>query len=372
MLPSSPYSLFQLVGSTAYCSGEWTVANLGNLGRGPLPLPTVSAEPLILDGSQLTALDTAGAWLLGQMIAAVENQGRKVTLQSWRSQHQALLALVRDQGFGETVPSLPVPGFLERLGRNTVTHLSQGYALLSFLGEASIAIGKALGNPRRLRLKALLHHLQTAGFDALPIVGLLSFLMGIVIAYQGGVQLRSYGANIFIVDLVGVTLLRELSPLLTAIIVAGRTGSAFTAQIGTMQVTDEVDALRTIGISPLDLLVVPRLLALMLALPLLTVYGDLLGMLGGLVMAVSVLDVAPSAFLDRFPDAVGAANYYIGLGKAPVFAAIIAVVGCFQGLRVGGSAEAVGRQVTVSVVQAIFLVIVADAAFSVIFSWLKL
>jgi phospholipid/cholesterol/gamma-HCH transport system permease protein len=192
----------------------------------------------------------------------------------------------------------------------------------------------------------------------------------VVIAYQGAAQLQRYGANIFVVDLVGLAMLRELSPLLTAIIVAGRSGSAYAAQIGTMKVTEEIDALRTVGIPPIDLLVLPKLIALTLALPLLSVYADALGLAGGMVMARVQLGVGYQQFVERLVKAVDLSDYLVGIGKAPVFAAIIAVVGCFRGFQVSGDAESVGRQTTVSVVQSIFLVIVVDALFSVAFSWL--
>jgi phospholipid/cholesterol/gamma-HCH transport system permease protein len=190
--------------------------------------------------------------------------------------------------------------------------------------------------------------------------------MGVVIAYQGGLQLQAYGANIFIVELVCLTMLRELAPLITAIMVAGRTGSSFTAQIGTMQVTEEVDALRTIGIDPMDMLVLPKLLALVIALPLLTIFADILSIFGGMVMAKFLLNVSFSEFLKRIPEAVTVTSLMIGVGKAPVFAAIIALVGCYQGFQVSGSADSVGRHTTDSVVQSIFLVIAADAAFSIV------
>jgi phospholipid/cholesterol/gamma-HCH transport system permease protein len=218
----------------------------------------------------------------------------------------------------------------------------------------------------------VLHNLQTAGFDALPIVGLLSFLMGVVISYQGADQLQRFGANIFIVDLVSLSMLRELSPLMTAIIVAGRSGSAYAAQIGTMKVTEEIDALRTIGIGPIELLVLPKMLALIITLPLLTIYADITGVLGGMIMASTKLGVSFDVFLDRIGNAVSLSSFLTGVGKAPVFAAIISLVGCFQGFQVSGSADSVGRQTTVSVVQSIFLVILADALFSVVFNWLKL
>ena len=223
-----------------------------------------------------------------------------------------------------------------------------------------------------MRWRAILHNIQTAGFSALPIVGLLSFLLGIVVAYQGAEQLRRYGANIFVADLVGLSMLREFAPLITAIIVAGRSGSAYAAQIGTMAVTEEIDAMRTIGIAPIDLLVLPKILALLIALPLLTVYADVLGVFGGMIMARAQLGVGFEDFLERLLSAITLTDYLIGIGKAPVFAAIIAVVGCFQGFRTHGGADSVGRQTTRSVVQSIFLVIVADALFSIVFSILKL
>jgi phospholipid/cholesterol/gamma-HCH transport system permease protein len=211
---------------------------------------------------------------------------------------------------------------------------------------------------------------QRAGVEALPIVMLLSFLLGVVIAYQGGVQLKSYGANIFVVELVSLTMARELAPMMTAIIVAGRTGSAFTAEIGTMKATEEIDALRTIGLPPIDVLVLPRLIGLVIALPLLSLVGDAAGIFGGMIMASTMLDVSVNDFLHRIPTALSATSFMIGIGKAPVFALLIAIVGCFEGFSVRGGAEAVGRHTTVSVVHSIFLVIVADAVFSIVFSWL--
>lgn len=192
------------------------------------------------------------------------------------------------------------------------------------------------------------------------------------VAYQGADQLRQYGANIYVADLVGLSMLREFAPLITAIIIAGRSGSAYAAQIGTMSVTEEIDAMRTLGIAPLELLVLPKIIALLIVLPLLTLFADLLGVFGGMIMARSQLGVGFGEFLDRFVTAVSVSAYLTGIGKAPVFAAIIAIIGCFQGFRTHGGADSVGRQTTRSVVQSIFLVIVADALFSVAFSALDL
>jgi phospholipid/cholesterol/gamma-HCH transport system permease protein len=261
---------------------------------------------------------------------------------------------------------------LDRVGRATALVWAQCFALLSFVGESSIALLGWVAHPERIRWRPILFNLRTAGLDALPIVGLLSFSMGIVVAYQGADQLRQFGANIYVVDLVGLSILREFAPLMSAIIIAGRSGSAYAAQIGTMTVTQEIDAIRTMGIAPLEMLVLPKLLALLIALPLLSVFADVLGVAGGMLMARVQLDVSFHEFLDRFPHAVSPTSFMVGIGKSPVFAVIIAVVGCFQGFRTAGGADSVGRHTTRAVVQSIFLVILADAFFSVAFSILDL
>jgi phospholipid/cholesterol/gamma-HCH transport system permease protein len=220
-----------------------------------------------------------------------------------------------------------------------------------------------------LRLISLASHIERVGLDALPIVGLLSFLIGIVLAYQGADQLRRFGAEIFTVDLLGVSILREMAVLLTSIVIAGRSGSAFTAEIGTMQVNEEVDALRTIGLDPIEVLVLPRILALVIALPLLTVFADLMGLIGGALMSFIVLDISLVQFAERFKTAIPMWSFWIGLIKAPVFGLAIGLVGCREGLGVGGSAESVGKQTTKSVVVSIFLVIIIDAIFSILFSY---
>ncbi|MBV5298350.1 MAG: ABC transporter permease [Rhodoferax sp.] len=261
---------------------------------------------------------------------------------------------------------------LERLGQRVSNALVNTCALLGFLGESAVALAGWLTHPARIRWRPIVFNLRSSGFDALPIVGTLSFLLGIVVAYQGADQLRQYGANIFVADLVGLSMLREFAPLMTAIIIAGRSGSAYAAQIGTMAVTQEIDAMRTIGMAPLEMLVLPKLLALVVALPLLTVFADILGVAGGMLMAQARLGVGFGEFLERFSKAVSVTSYLVGIGKAPVFAAIIVLVGCFQGFRTRGGADSVGQQTTRAVVQSIFLVIVADALFSVAFSVLDL
>jgi phospholipid/cholesterol/gamma-HCH transport system permease protein len=265
-----------------------------------------------------------------------------------------------------------MPAPLTTTGTATVAAVGQAWALLQFVGETGMSAVGSLRHPGRIRWRPVAFNIRRSGVDALPIVGLLAFLLGVVVAYQGAAQLRIFGANIFVADLVGLSMLREFAPLITAIIVAGRSGSAYAAQIGTMVVTEEMDALRTIGIDPQELLVLPKLLALAITLPLLTVFADVLGVAGGMLMAQTRLDVGYGEFLDRFVKAVAVRDFLIGVLKAPVFAAIIVVVGCFQGFRTEGGADGVGQQTTRSVVWSIFLVIVVDAAFSVVLSALAL
>ncbi len=227
-------------------------------------------------------------------------------------------------------------------------------------------------HPRRLRLTATIVQMEHTGLNATPIVGLLSFLIGVVFAYQGADQLRRFGAEIYTVNLLGIAILRELGVLLTAIIVAGRSGSAFTAQIGTMQVNEEIDALRTLGLDPIEVLVMPRVLGLVLTLPLLVIYADFLGMLGGCLMSWATLGISIPTFMDQLHSAIGQWTFWVGVIKAPFFAAIIALVGCYEGFNVERSADSVGRLTTQSVVESIFIVIVADAAFSIMFSLLRI
>ena len=352
------------------CVGAWTVGCIARLEerleRGGWP----RGGETWLDGSGVTAMDTAGAWLMCRLHRVLEHDGGRVAVRGLRPEQMALLEMISSADVGaQVVPGAASPP-LARIGVLAWRAGSQLLETLAFIGEVARSALRSAVQPHRIRWRTVLYNVRTAGFDALPISGLLCFLMGIVISYQGATQLERYGANIFVADLVGLAMLRELSPLLTAIIVAGRSGSAYAAQIGTMKVTEEIDALRTVGIPPIELLVLPKILALTIALPLLTVYTDILGVAGGMVMARSELGVHYPDFIDRLQHALRLSDFLVGIGKAPIFAAIIAVVGCFQGFQVAGDAESVGRRTTVSVVQSIFLVIVADAGFSVIFNYL--
>lgn len=371
-----PAALSQSAAQQIDLSGSWTSLWIGALVQQIDAVHLATNAPVVADGSGIDALDTGGAWVLQKLLLRLTSEGASVTLHGLRPAFEPLLAVVAQQvadQAGQLVPAAPVPpNTLYRIGQSSAAALEQGLALLAFVGESATTLAASIRHPRRLRWRPILFNIRSAGFDALPIVGLLSFLLGIVVAYQGAAQLRQYGANIFVADLVGVSMLREFAPLITAIIIAGRSGSAYAAQIGTMAVTEEIDAMRTIGIDPLEMLVLPKVLAMLIVLPLLTVFADVLGVLGGMLMAQSQLDVAYPEFLGRLVKAVNPTTLLVGLAKAPVFAAIIAFVGCFQGLRTRGGADSVGRQTTRSVVQSIFLVIVADGLFSVVFSSLDL
>ncbi len=351
-------------GDVWQAAGRWTARSIASLQR--RVRRTRPAEgPVTVDCSGIARIDTSGALMLRRF---VDRLGRdRVSVEALSDDGRSLYDLVSR----DPTPDIPrpyEPGFLEDIGRDSYNALMNYLAFLSFIGALTAISVRILLTPARMRWSIVVNDIEEAGFDALPIVGLLSFLMGVVIAYQGGVLLQQYGAGIFIADLVGLSMLRELSPLLTAIIVAGRTGSAYTAQIGTMKVTEEVDALRTMGIAPMELLVLPKLFALVVSLPLLTVFADVMGVFGGMVMSSVLLEVTFGSFIQRFTEAVNIESYLIGIGKAPVFAAILASVGCYQGFKVTGSAESVGQRTTICVVECIFLVIVVDAVFSVIFS----
>ncbi|MBT9614416.1 MAG: MlaE family lipid ABC transporter permease subunit [Burkholderiales bacterium] len=356
-------------GHRLVCGGDWSVHGIAGLRARLAKLSWGVSGELVIDFSQVTRLDTAGVWVLHHIEMDRVQHGQAVRVEGMHAQYATLRGLVESRA-PQKIETLnaPAPGLLEALGRKAWHWFEQTRGMLHFMGENTVALLRALKSPRHLRFRHIFANIQQAGFDALPIVGLLSFLIGMVIAYQGAVQLARYGANIFIADLVGHATLRELAPMMVAIIVAGRSGSAYAAQIGTMKVTEEIDALRTMGVSPLELLVLPKLIALMITLPLLTVFADFTGVLGGMLVASTQLDVDIYTFLDRFDDAIKASTFLFGVGKAPVFALIIALVGCYSGFQARGSADSVGRQTTVSVVQSIFLIIIADAIFSIVAS----
>jgi phospholipid/cholesterol/gamma-HCH transport system permease protein len=357
--------------------GSWLVTSATELDRRLHALDLPSDRQVTLDLTGIERLDTAGAWLLLRTEHALSARGNSVAIANVRASFAPLIEQVRARGAVAPIPH-PIPphhtliGFVARIGEITIMLSHRIYSMLGFGGLVSVTFAKLLRQPKRLRVIATLVQMEQTGLNAMPIVGLLSFLIGVVMAYQGADQLRRFGAEIYTVNLLGVAILRELGVLLSAIIIAGRSGSAFTAQIGTMQVNQEIDALRTMGLEPVEVLVMPRVFGLVLTLPLLVFYADAMGLLGGCLMTWATLGISIPGFLNQLRGAIGAWTLWVGVIKAPFFALIIAMVGCYEGFNVTGSAESVGRLTTQSVVEAIFVVIVADAAFSILFSVLKI
>ncbi len=351
--------------------GTWTTRSLGPMSAELSALSGQTLKSIVFDLSATWPLDSAGAWVIHRTRRDLEATGAEVILAGANpAATQLLEAAARHDR-----PPPPKPpransfvAVLERLGRGTIEAAREARDLTSFLGQTVVVLLRSFIQPRRIRFTALVAQMEQTGLNALPIVGLISFLVGLVLAYQGADQLSRFGAQVFTVNLVAIGVLREMGILLTAIIVAGRSGSAFTAQIGTMKVNEEIDAMRTIGLDPMEVLVLPRVLGLILVMPLLTFYADIMGLMGGAVMVIFSLDFSLTQFLRQLSEATKLQDFWVGMIKAPLFAAIIAIVGCFEGLRVSRSAESVGRQTTRAVVEAIFLVIVLDALLSIFFT----
>ena len=318
----------------------------------------------VLDVSKLSGLDTPGAMFLCEL------RDKQVELAGVQPEHEALLELIGGLQRKPLVKPPAVPRWRElviQLGKGADDFWRDSIDIITFVGRATSTLGHALLHPSSLRPASISRQISATGINALPIVGLMAVMISIVIGYQGLAQLRPLGGEDFTINLVAISVVREMGVLITAIMVAGRSGSAFTAEIGVMKAREEIDALDSMGLQPFDLLVLPRMIALIIALPLLTFFADIMGLLGGAIMAQSLLHVAPAQYLERVRLSVEMRDLFVGLVKAPVFAFFIATVGCMHGLRVRGSAESVGRETTRAVVKAIFLVIVFDALFSVFF-----
>jgi phospholipid/cholesterol/gamma-HCH transport system permease protein len=353
--------------------GPWVIHEYNDLTLCFQKILDIKENEIILDFEGVHSLDSSVALMIFKTLNLLQKNHKKVNFVN-DSPFQDMFKLVEQT---TTIPEPKRPlkrfflkGFVEGLGKLTLDLLGEAINLFSFAGYLFTERFRLFLTPQYYKWAATFHHLARTGFEALPIVGLLTFLVGVVLAYQGAVQLERFGAEIYTVNLLGVSILREIGILLTAIIVAGRSGSAFTAQIGTMKVNQEVDALETIGISPLHVLVIPRVDALVLALPLLTFFGDIMALMGGAVTCYFFLDISLDSFLQQMKSAVPASHLWIGLFKAPIFAFMIGMIGCYEGLKVSGSAESVGVHTTRSVVKAIFVVIVLDAIFSVLFAYL--
>ncbi len=355
---------------TIFCHGAWTVSHIAWLSKHAFEsLQTISQTDITLDLSHVTHFDLAGACLLNDIASFFKNQNSVVHYRCIDERQDELLSLVTERMQAEPA-TIPLPQFLVRLGMKTHKAWLQMLVFLSFFGQMVQSLSMWFRFPKRIRWQEVIHQIEITGYQAMGIVALLSFLIGVVLAYQMGTQLQSYGAGIYVVDLLGLSLLREFSPLLTAIIVAGRTGAAFAAQLGTMKLNEEIDALQTLGVDATEVLVLPKLLGLIIALPLLTVLAMVAGVFGGMLMSKLMLGITFVDFLDRFSSSVSAQTLFLGELKTPFFAVLIALIGCFQGFQVSQGAASVGSRTTMSVVQCIFMIITTDAVFSVIYSML--
>ncbi len=356
-----------------YAEGDWSIAFVSRIDEDlrRLTSATGAARAAVLDVTRLTRLDTSGAFVLHRMASAFEASGLAPRYEGLQSQHRTLLEKVSALECPPVAPVARAPASIdvvERIGAGVMAFGRESLVVLEFLGAVVAAIFDVIRHPRKLRVVPLVHHMEKAGFDALPLICLLTFLIGAVIAQQGASQLKQFGADIFTVNLITIIFLREVGLLLTAIIVAGRSGSAFTAEIGSMKMREEIDAMRTLGLDPMQMLIVPRVLALIIVLPLLTFVADIMGLIGGGVVAMTQLGMSPTVYIDRMRDSAVFWTFGVGILRAPFMALAIGLIGCRAGLDVTGSAESVGSQTTRSVVLSIFLVIVLDAMFAMFFT----
>ncbi|MBP7952054.1 MAG: ABC transporter permease [Sphingorhabdus sp.] len=346
---------------TLRCSGYWTIAHINAVDARLRQLPDAVAW---VDLSQILSIDTVGAWLAYR--TARDNDAQIIGATTDASR---LIEEVSGSSVFTPRPAAPSAlRLLNDLGESVVMALTTTAQFIGFVGQVVAAFFAVILHPSRLRLNAIVQRFEMVGVRALGIVGLMSFLIGIVIAQQGAVQLKQFGAEVFTINLIGRLTFRELGVLMTAIMIAGRSGSAFAAQIGTMKITEEIDAMRTIGVSPIEALVLPRTLATILMMPLLAFYSCVIAVIGGGLLCWAILDIPPVTFVQRLREVTPMTDFYVGMIKAPIFGAIIAMTGCFQGMQVKNNAEEVGLKTTAAVVQAIFLVIVLDAFFAVFFS----
>ncbi|OAN98437.1 ABC transporter permease [Sphingomonadales bacterium EhC05] len=346
-------------------SGDLSIAAIGDL---PERLRDSCGEAQWLDLSEVGYMDTVGAWLIYRTAS-----NWNAEIQGGDDEANRLIHAIGNVAPASDVrpdPPNPIIRILTDVGEATTIAFTTLTGLVGFFGAIMLAAFRLMLHPGRIRWNAVIQRFDVVGVRALGIIGLMSFLIGLVIAQQGAVQLRQFGAEVFTVNLVGRLTMRELGVLMTAIMVAGRSGSAFAAQIGTMKLTEEIDAMRTIGVSPVEALVLPRFIAAVLMMPLLGFFASVVAIIGGGLLSWVELDIPPATFFSRIREVVPLTDVYVGLVKAPVFGAIIAVTGCYQGMQVKGNAEDVGKRTTAAVVQAIFLVIVLDAFFAVFFTWI--
>jgi phospholipid/cholesterol/gamma-HCH transport system permease protein len=354
-------------GATLRLYGDWRLPRVqaATSALSALPKP---ARVVAVDGGSLTALDTAGAMVALRYLRRIGVDPKGASPRNFTPHHQRIIELVAGQLAGLPSSRQTRPrGFLTTLGRQVIEFGELLTSYVQFLGYTAAGIASLALHPTRLRVKELAAQFQQVGITAIPVVILVTFLIGVVIAYLLGLQAEKYGASIFVVDGVAIGMAREFSPILVAVIIAGRSGAAFTAQLGTMKLTEETDAIRVLGLSPMDVLILPRIFAIVVALPLLVFLGDVMGILGGMLMADTTLGIIPATYVDRLHAALRLKHVVAGLVKAPVFAFFIAIIGIRMGMTVSRDTRAIGVNTTSTVVQSIVSVILLDALFAVVF-----
>lgn len=369
VIPASLTITHDSIQTLLKCKGNWTIENLSEVSD---QLENLTLQPTILwDVGEISEIDSAGIalWQLNNRL--FEQKGHQCETIGIRNELSHLYRLLYSKPFQDSPPP-DLPSWLYRLGREAHFSFLGIGAFLSFLGEAFILLFFTLRHPQLIRYRSIGVHILETGAKALPIIAISAFLIGVVVAYQSVVQLQKFGADIFIVDMIGISLTRELAPLITAIVVAGRSGSAFTAQIGAMKMTQEIDAMKTMGFDPFTFLVWPRVFALMIVMPLLIFFADMVGIFGGMVIANAQSNLSFTEFINRLQGALALKHYLIGILKGPFFAFLIAFVSTYRGFQVSMNTESIGQYTTKSVVNSIFLVIACDAIFSILLTELKL
>lgn len=352
--------------------GEWRVIHFPELDRQLSQLPLEGVTHVTISTRAVKALDLSASWRLREFLERARQAGVTVSFKPGQPDTLRLIDATLGEAAEQAPPKLPESNHVftqpvGALGKQVVAGAQEMLKGLAFIGRLTTLLLAALTKPRRMRPTAITRHIYDTGITAIPIVSLIAFLISVIIAYMSAQQLQSFGADIFVVDLVTIGVLRELGVLLTAIIVAGRSGSAFAAEIGAMRLNEEVDALEATGVDPFEVLILPRIIGLVIALPLLTVIADAVGLTGGALLCHYLLDMPLQQYLSRVNDAISSTTFWVGIIKAPVFALLIATAGTYRGLQVRNSSRELGRLTTVAVVQSIFLVILADALFAVLF-----
>jgi len=363
--------------ATSYSDNKLSLNFSGELSLYTIPdyqkqfdnLNTDAVNHVTINLEDVSFIDTAASIFINNLQSFYQNQNIKIKILSSCKDINDTLALVENQKISSSgLPHANRDTFFYSFGKSIHDHYIGLLAFINFFGELFATKVYYLKSIKNIRFKEIAFEVNESGIKALPIIAITSFLIGLVVAYQSAYQLKIYGANIFLVDMLGISMLRELAPLITAIVIAGRSGSAFTAQIGAMKITEELDAMRTMGFDPFIFLVVPRVLALMIAMPILIFVADIMGVLGGMLVANIDLNISPTLFIDRFGDVVAAKHFFIGIFKGPFFAFLIAIIGIYRGLKVKDDTQSIGFNTTKSVVEAIFAVIICDALFSIAFT----